>query len=105
MNKQLASSAIALLLIALLFSFKPYTAWQSKFVKQNVDGSLQYVADEKGNIFPDFSRVGYYFGDKEIPDVAIVKTLAPSGDAERQIQSAIDELSKQPVSRDGFRGT
>ena len=40
-------------------------AWQSAFVKTTKDGSLKYVPDEKGNIIPDFSQVGYYRGDKK----------------------------------------
>jgi len=78
--------------------------WQSKFVSINTDGSLSYIPDEKGDIIPDFSRVGYYHGDKEIPAIAVVKRVAPSPDAEKQIQNAIDELSKQPLDKNGFRG-
>lgn len=62
------------------------------------------MPDEKGNILPDFSHVGFYAGDKNIPEVVVVKTIGPSADAENQIQSAIDELSKQPLNKDGFRG-
>ena len=45
-------------------SFPVTGKWQSKYVKQNNDGSLEYFPDEKGNIIPDFSNVGYYHGDK-----------------------------------------
>jgi hypothetical protein len=93
--------------LSLLIAFSEFRGvkeWQSKFVTINKDGSLSYVPDEKGNIFPDFSRVGYYNGDQEIPDVGVAKTIGPSSDAEKQIQDAIDELSKQPVRKDGFRG-
>jgi len=95
-----------LILVSLLFisSFKSSQKWQSKFVKLNKDGSLEYVPDEKGNIIPDFSRVGYYHGDKEIPTVALFKKISPSENAEKQIQNAIDELSKQPLDKNGFRG-
>src|SRR4051812_38139124 len=89
-------SASLLLLSAALFAFRSAKEWQSKFVAQNKDGSLTYAPDEKGNILPDFSRVGFYAGDKNIPSIGVVKTVIPSADAERQIQSAIDELSKQP---------
>jgi hypothetical protein len=92
-------------LMAVLAAFKCITQWQSKFLTVNKDGSLTYIPDENGNTIPDFSRVGYYHGDKEIPEVATVKTIAPSADAEQQIQSAINELAKQPLDKNGLRGT
>lgn len=69
-------------------------------------GILHYSPDEKGNIIPDFSRVGYYQGDKEIPDVAVVKTISPNnnGSSEEVIQSAIDEVTKMSPGANGFRG-
>ena len=69
--------------------------WQSKFVQLKKDGSLNYVPDEKGNTIPDFSRVGYYSGDKIIPDIPPVKTISPSENDQQEIQNAIDELSKK----------
>lgn len=98
---------IILLLTLSLFSFKSTSPpWQSKFIKQNKDGSLKYIADEKGNIIPDFSRVGYYGGDNEIPNVPVVKTINPAdeGTSEMIIQSAIDEVSKRNPDKDGFKG-
>jgi hypothetical protein len=97
-----------LILTALILSFVlPSPTWDSKFIKVNKDGSLKYIPDEKGNIIPDFSRVGYYGGDKEIPDVAVVKTIEPAveGTSETIIQSAIEEVSKIPLDKNGFRGT
>ena len=102
MKKNFAFWILAALTI--LFAFKPVGKWQSKFVTINKDGSLTYTPDEKGNIIPDFSRVGYYNGDKDIPNIAVVKTISLSADVEKQIQNAIDELSKQPVDKNGFRG-
>jgi hypothetical protein len=104
MNKKIILPAVALLLIASLFSFKAVKNWQSKFVQQEKDGSLTYTPDENGNIIPDFSMVGYYHGDKEIPDIKVVKTISPSVDAEQQIQSAINELSARPADKNGFHG-
>jgi len=97
-----------LILTAFILSFiLPSAAWESRFIKVNKDGSLKYIPDEKGNIIPDFSRVGYYAGDKEIPDVAVVKTIKPAaeGTSEMIIQSAIDEVAKKPLDKNGFRGT
>lgn len=91
-------------LLLLLFSFVQKKEWQSKFVTLNKDGSLTYAPDEKGNVLPDFSRVGFYSGDKEIPAVAVVKTVSPGGDAMSAIQAAVDELAKQPLDKNGFRG-
>lgn len=79
--------------------------WQSKFIRINQDGKLQYIPDEKGNIIPDFSQVGYYHGNKNIPDIPIVTIVTESGDAQQTIQAAIDALSKKTPDINGFRGT
>ncbi|MCU7552758.1 hypothetical protein OCK74_26810 [Chitinophagaceae bacterium LB-8] len=80
--------------------------WQSKWIRMNKDSSLHYIADEKGNIIPDFSRVGYYQGARLVPAVAVVKTIVPSGsnDDGPMMQAAIDEVSELPVGKNGFRG-
>ena len=104
MNNKLFAAAIPVLFFFILVSYKPVKKWQSKFIGVNTDGSLNYIADEKGNIIPDFSRVGYYGGDKNIPDVPVVKTIFPGQDAPQQIQAAIDEVSKRNVDGNGFRG-
>lgn len=47
-----------------------------------------------GDMILDFSRVGYRWGDAEIPTVAVVATLTPpadGADATNLIQSAIDK--------------
>src|SRR5687768_11249765 len=104
MNRKPAFIISSLVFTTALFAFTKIKEWQSKFVSVSKDGSLQYIPDEKGNIIPDFSRVGFYNGDKKIPDVEVKKTISPSVDAERQIQSAIDELSKLPTDKNGFKG-
>ena len=96
-----------LLFTAFILSFVlPSPRWESKFIKLNKDGSLKYIPDEKGNIIPDFSRVGYYAGDRGIPDVDIVKTIEPAaeGTSEAIIQSAIDEISKKTPKQRRFQG-
>jgi len=93
--------------LTLVFSFQfPSVEWESKFIKVNKDGSLKYIPDEKGNIIPDFSRVGYYNGDKAIPDIPVVKTIEPaaSGSSQEIIQSAINEVATKTPGKDGFRG-
>lgn len=79
--------------------------WQSKFVKLESDGKLTYLPNAKGDIIPDFSRVGYHQGDKEISKVKVVKVLSANGkNDQQQIQEAINELSKLPLDVMGFRG-
>ena len=49
---------------------------------------------QNGDPIPDYSRVGYHWGDKEIPDVPVVlKIRAPKNgdDATELIQKALDE--------------
>jgi hypothetical protein len=99
-----------ILLIAgmlLLLSFTGSNSWQSKFIKINKDGMLKYIPDEKGNIFPDFSSVGYKDGNIKIPNVSVVKIIEPSlqGSSEEIIQSAIDEVAKKSPDKNGFRET
>lgn len=100
-------SILAVIATATLFSFSLQKKWQSKFITLNNDGSLKYIPDEKGNIIPDFSRVGFYSGDKSIPDIAIVKTVSPTGtdNDETSIQAAIDEVANMPLNKNGYRGT
>lgn len=78
--------------------------WQSKFIKINKEGKLQYIPDEKGNIIPDFSQVGYYHGKRNIPEVPVAAILSPTDDAQESIQAAIDALSKKIPDANGFRG-
>ncbi|WP_229655451.1 hypothetical protein [Pedobacter puniceum] len=92
------------LLSLIILSFTYYK--ESKFYTVNKDGTLTFRPDEKGNIIPDFSRVGYHMGDKEIPDVKVVKTISPASDGSSQeiIQKAIDQVSAMKPDKDGFRG-
>jgi hypothetical protein len=106
-NKRIiATAAIAVTLSAILFSIAagPMPAWESKFVKQQKNGILEYNADKQGNTIPDFSAVGYYHGDRPIPQIPVAITIAPSNNAMQQIQEAIDKLSAQKPDASGFRG-
>jgi len=105
MNKKLIALPAAFITFAVFLSFTSVKGWQSKFVNLSKDSSLSYTADEKGNIIPDFSRVGYYGGDRSIPHVDVVKTVSPSENAQQQIQAAIDQVSKRTPDKNGFRGT
>lgn len=77
----------------------------SSWVQTGSNGKLQYTPDVKGNRIPDFSMVGYRFGEEAIPTVPVVKTLnAVSGDNLSQIQTAIDEVAAMTPDANGFRG-
>jgi glucose/arabinose dehydrogenase len=91
----------------IVFSFQPAVEkWNSRFVAVGKNGKLTYTPDSAGNIIPDFSRVGFYHGNKEIPVVPVVKTVnATSDDCTKLIQDAINEVAKKPVGENGFRGT
>jgi hypothetical protein len=93
--------------LLVLFSFRfNKVQWESRFVSFSKDGSPIYLPDSKGNIIPDFSRVGYAAGDKPVPVLPVVKKISPTGteNDETLIQSAIDELSKKPLDANGYRG-
>lgn len=79
--------------------------WASAFVKMNKDSSLTYIPDAQGNIFPDFSRVGYHSNEKVIPKVKVIKKLSATGENDQQkIQDAIGQLSAMPADKNGIRG-
>jgi hypothetical protein len=102
----LTRSLASILILLGASAFIASDTWQSKWVRQDGSGILQYSPDEKGNSIPDFSRVGFYSGDRAIPDVPVGATVAPSGsgDDRARIQDAIDELARRPLDASGFRG-
>lgn len=80
----------------------------SSLVSYDKDGFLVYTPDEKGNVIPDFSMVGYHQGLKSIPDVAVLITLEPltdlATDRYSDIQSAINEIASLEPNDSGHRG-
>lgn len=92
-------------LLGMAFTLKP-KPWQSRFVKMDENGHLTYIPDEKGNILPDFSKVGYGHGDQPIPVIPVVKTVhAPqNGFSDQLIQDAIDKLAQKAPDAHGIRG-
>jgi hypothetical protein len=102
-TKYLPLAAIVLV-TATAFTVIRSVQWESKFVQVDKNGQLKYTPDDKGNILPDFSRVGYYQGDKDIPELPVVATITPSEDAAQKIQSAIDALVAKPADKNGYRG-
>ncbi len=79
--------------------------WSSALVKQTETGELLYTPDKRGNIIPDFSRVGYKQGRQNIPFIHVMRQVLPGGGDAQRIQQAIDEVSALPLQKDGFRGT
>ncbi|MGH9768121.1 MAG: hypothetical protein ACREAB_11855, partial [Blastocatellia bacterium] len=77
----------------------------SSLVYPGKDGKLVYVADERGNRIPDFSHAGYGGGGIAIPDLPVKAEVRPGeGDDGARIQAAIDQVSKLPLDKRGWRG-
>ena len=105
MNKAAILPALMIGAAAFIFFTPKPAEWESRFVKLN-KGKLEYVPDGKGDIIPDFSRVGYRYGEKPLPGLPVVKTLSPTGtdNDETLIQQAIDEVAQRKAGKNGFRG-
>ena len=62
-------------------------------ILQSAAALIMSLAQPNGDILPDFSRVGYQWGDVEIPDyetVTVLEAPADGSDATALIQNAID---------------
>ena len=90
----------------LLVSFgKAQENWSPEQVFYGKGGKLSYTPDELGNKIPDFSNVGYRYGDDPIPDIATVVEVSPvDGDDGATIQAAINSLYSVEPDENGFRG-
>lgn len=86
---------------ALLVAQRP---WQSQHIRIHRNGTISYVPDRLGNIIPDFSGVGYRQGQVPIPQLAVTRSIEPTGDDDVSIQKAIDELGMAEPDKQGFRG-
>ncbi len=106
MKQKLSLFPILFFILISFFSFiSSAQSWQSKWVSINKKGSITYTPDEKGNTIPDFSRVGYFHGDRSIPNnIPIFVQLKPSDNDVENIQSAIESLSKNQPNEEGLRG-
>jgi hypothetical protein len=78
----------------------------SVVVAAGAEGKLVYQSDPDGNRIPDFSAVGYRFGEAPLPDIPVQATVHPSsGGSDRlRIQHAIDQVSAREPDENGFRG-
>ncbi len=80
-------------------------SWQSQIVYYDSNNKLVYVHDGEGNRIPDFSYAGYKNSEQPIPDVPVVKTIAPIvGDNTQHIQDALFEIGLMPADNNGIRG-
>jgi hypothetical protein len=96
-----------LLLISILAisSMMGQERWSSKHVFYGKNGKLEYKPDSLGNTIPDFSHVGYQYGDVPLPNVPVEVVISPGeGDDLTTIQNAIESLYNQPLDENGFRG-
>jgi hypothetical protein len=92
-----------ILIFALLLSGNLF-AQTTSLIQKGSDGRLVYTPDSDGFVIPDFSYAGYHNGNKEIPDVAVVKTISPiAGDNTTHIQNAINEVGQLALNN-GIRG-
>lgn len=79
--------------------------WAQSPVRMGAGDRLEYQTGDRGDRIPDFSSCGYAGGADAPPEVAIkVVVDHQPGDATNRIQAAIDEVSKLPPDRQGFRG-
>jgi hypothetical protein len=77
---------------------------KSQWVYRGPDGKLVYKMTPAGDRIMDFSYAGYRGGGVKLPDVAMQRTVEPSGeDDTARIQAALDDVSALPL-KDGFRG-
>jgi hypothetical protein len=59
--------SFSLIVLILLNSAVAQENWSPEHVFYGKGGKLTYTPDELGNTIPDFSHVGYRYGDKPIP--------------------------------------
>jgi len=98
--------ANTVIILVLNFIFTSNLSGQtSTLVSLNANGSLVYTADEKGNVIPDFSGVGYQNSEAQIPNIPVVLTINPIvGDNVQNVQNAINTVALMPLQANGFRG-
>ena len=94
----------SLLMFFLICFLQLINSQTTNLVSIDANGKLTYTADEKGNVIPDFSGVGYQNSEKAIPFVPVVKTVnAVAGDNVANVQNAINEVAAMPLLN-GIRG-
>ena len=96
----------AALLAAALLGSDATRAAESNLVYPGASGRLLYATQADGDRIPDFSAVGYKYGQEAIPtNISPALVVAPgSGDDTARIQNAINQVSSLPIGSNGFRG-
>jgi len=103
--KQILNFVLVLFLGCMINTARAQNQWSSDYVFFGNGGKLTYTPDEEGNIIPDFSHVGYQYGDESIPDVPVAVEVSPvDGDDGATIQAAIESLYVLEPDANGFRG-
>ncbi|MEM6378526.1 MAG: T9SS type A sorting domain-containing protein [Bacteroidota bacterium] len=98
------NSLLTFLFVLVLSSFS-FAQQASKIVFEDENGFLRYVSDGENNYIPDFSYAGYKNGEAPLPELAVVKTIAPiEGDNTAHIQAVLDEVGLMPLDENGLRG-
>jgi len=74
-------------------------------INRGKKGIVESIADQQGNVIPDFSFAGYMASEKAIPNIKN-KIFVPKQeqDATQKIQAAIDYVSNLKPDQSGFRG-
>jgi hypothetical protein len=94
---------IALVVVATAIALSAQAT--SKWAYLGADHRLHYGTDARGNRIMDFSHAGYKGGGVRLPIVNVARTLTPAaGDNTARIQAALDDVSRLPVTAEGFRG-
>ncbi|MEU0883114.1 hypothetical protein ABZ345_31280 [Lentzea sp. NPDC005914] len=79
--------------------------WSSAHVSYGANGKLKYASDKDGNRVPDFSYVGYHYGERPLPSVPDVVTISPvAGDNTAHVQQALDQVGARTPDANGHRG-
>jgi len=78
----------------------------SKETEESRQSNFDFLQpDVKNNVIPDFSKVGFLSGGKNIPNVPVVYSIEPkAGDNRENIQNAINKIAAMPIRSNGFRG-
>ncbi|MEM8680452.1 MAG: hypothetical protein AAGF97_13970 [Planctomycetota bacterium] len=83
----------------------PLEAAESTLAYPGASGRLLYDSREVGDRLPNFSSVGYQYGEAPLPTIPSVVVVEPGpGDDTALIQNAIQTVAAMPLGPDGFRG-
>ncbi len=95
---------IGLSILAGIFTM-PAIAAESTLAYPGETGRMIYDSLAIGDRIPDFSSVGYQYGEQPIPTIDQAILVQPqAGDDTATIQAAIDAVSSLPLDAEGFRG-